>query len=114
MLLAVCCDLGDAMRCALSCTSILSSMLQLTRCCLVSVWLLAGDAGSRAMRNESRRVGAAVVVRADDAGVAGCGGAGAGAVWRRRRLRSIWLEELRALGSMAVEEPIARCCGSEL
>ena len=54
MLLAVCCDLGDAMRRALSCTSILSSMLQLTRCCLVSVWLLAGDAGSRAMREESR------------------------------------------------------------
>ena len=56
MLLAVCCDLGDAMRCALSCTSILSSMLQLTRWCLVSVWLLAGDAGpgSRAMREGYR------------------------------------------------------------
>jgi hypothetical protein len=44
----------------------------------------------RAMREkESRRVGAAVVVRADDVGVAGRGGAGAAAVCRRRRLRSI-------------------------
>ena len=32
VLLAVCCDLGDVMRCALSCTSILSTILQLTRC----------------------------------------------------------------------------------
>jgi hypothetical protein len=32
VLLAGCCDVGDAMRCALSCTSILSTMLQLTRC----------------------------------------------------------------------------------
>ena len=30
VLLAVCCDLGDVMRCALSCTSILSTILQLT------------------------------------------------------------------------------------
>jgi hypothetical protein len=32
VVLAVCCDLGDARRSALTCTSMLSSMLQLTRC----------------------------------------------------------------------------------
>ena len=68
------------------------------------------------MRGESRRVGSAAVVRADDAGGAGRGGAGAGAVCRRRRLRSDWLEELRAVGQHGwsrlprVEHP---CRGSE-
>ena len=32
VLLAVCCDLAEVTRSALSCTSILSTMLQLTRC----------------------------------------------------------------------------------
>ena len=45
---------------------------------------------------------AELVVRADDAGVAERGGADAGAVSRRRRLRSSWLEELRAAW---LEEP---------
>ena len=47
VLLAVCCDLGDVMRCALSCTSILSTMLQLTRCCLVFVRFCADAAEMR-------------------------------------------------------------------
>ena len=93
MLLAVCCDLGDVMRCALSCTSILSTMLQLTRCCLVFVRFCAGAAGCEI---ESLRLRAELVVRADHAGVAERGGADAGAVRRWRRLRSIWLEELMA------------------
>ena len=74
VLLAVCCDLGDVMRCALSCTSILSTMLQLTRCRLVSVRCCAGAAGCE---KESRRVRAELVVRADHAGVAERGGADA-------------------------------------
>ena len=53
MLLAVCCDLVDVMRCALSSTSILSTMLQLTRCCLVFVRFCADAADAR---NESRRL----------------------------------------------------------
>ena len=52
-----------------------------------------------ALCEESRRVRAVLVVRADDAGVAGRGVAVAGAVSRRRRLQSKRLEELRA-GSM--------------
>jgi hypothetical protein len=52
----------------------------------------------------SRRLRDVLVVRADDAGGAERGAAGAGAVRCRRRLRSNWLEVLRALGSMAVEE----------
>ena len=54
MLLAVCCDLGDVMRCALSCTSILSTMLQLTRCCLVFVRFCAGAADARKNRGRLR------------------------------------------------------------
>ena len=95
MLLAVCCDLGDVMRCALSSTSILSTMLQLTRCCLVFVRFCAGAADARKNRGDCELT---LVVRADHAGVAERGGADAGAVRRWRRLRSIWLEELRAEG----------------
>ena len=52
VLLAVCCDLGDVMRCALSSTSILSTMLQLTRCCLAFVRFCAGDAYARKNRGD--------------------------------------------------------------
>ena len=103
------CDLGDARRSALSCTSMLSTMLQLTRCCLVFVGSRAGDCR---IPSESWRVRAVLDVRADYAGGAERGGADAGAVRCWRRLRSNRLEELRALGSMAVEEPIAPCQGS--
>jgi hypothetical protein len=104
-------DLGDARRSALCCTSMLSTMLQLTRCCLVVVGSRAGDCR---IPSESWRVRAVLDVRADYAGGAERGAADAGAVRCWRRLRSNRLEELRALGSMAVEGPIARCQGSEL
>ena len=52
VLLAVCCDLGDVMRCALSSTSILSTMLQLTRCCLVFVRFCADAADARKNRGD--------------------------------------------------------------
>ena len=55
---------------------------------------------------------AELVVRADDAGVAERGGADAGAVSRRRRLRSTWLEELRAKGGMA-KPRLSVCSGSD-
>ena len=52
VLLAVCCDMGDVMRCALSCTSIWSNMLQLTLCCLFFVRFCAGAAGCEKNRGD--------------------------------------------------------------
>ena len=63
------CYLDDVGRCALTSTTTLSAILQLTRCCLVFVRFCADAAEMRG--KESRRLRAELVVRADHAGVAG-------------------------------------------
>ena len=79
------CNLDDVGRCALSRTSTLSAMLQLRRRCAVNMLDAVNAGRSRALR-ESRRAGAVLVVRADDAGVGGFGVAvAAGLVCRKRR-----------------------------
>ena len=78
------CNPDDVGRCALTSTSILSAMLQLERCCSIYMSDCARAGRSRAFR-ESQRVRAELVVRADDAGVAGFGVAVATGLMRRKR-----------------------------